>query len=318
MSLDEIIDKEEEYYKQLRKYGKIIAENRNNYSLLSSTMNEIYRFLRNIAPVFYCIEDYLDASELYHSLTTEVKHIESYLDEHFIILSEPNFTYQEKNPQKPKTNNYSDLLDWIVYMARVEYAYTNFWTKRTSIDGLSFENKCVDMSKKIASICSLYGIDCVIKRINPGFEPTARLHNGTDYHDVCIITLNNEYFLVDCTYRQFFMLKWNSLERIGIPFLSNAKPGIFMTLNDNRMSLADKLLKRGWIHLSKDNIKNYFDGFALSYRNGFYYDETNDYSFITNYTSSDYVNFLEGKDSQVKHEGERVLKLQKGMSKYHI
>ena len=114
------------------------------------------------------------------------------------------------------------------------------------------------------------------------------------------------------------MLKWNSLERIGIPFLSSAKPGIFMTLNDNRMFLADKLLKRGWIHLTEDNIKNYFDGFALSYRNGFYYDETDDYSFTTNYTSSDYVNFLEGKDSQVNHEGERVLKLQKEMSKYHI
>lgn len=174
------------------------------------------------------------------------------------------------------------------------------------------------MSKTIAVICAENGIECVIKRINPGFALTAKLHNGINYHDIFIITINNEHFLVDCTYRQFFMLKWNSLERIGIPYLSNAKPGIFMALSNNRLRLADNLLKRGWISLNKDNTKNYFDGFALSYRNGFYYNQTGDYSFTTSYTSLDYANFLEVSDNQVNHEGEKVLRLQTGISKYHL
>lgn len=318
MSIDELFDKEMEYYETLKKYKKIIIGNKNNYSLLVSTMDEIYRFMRTIAPIFFNTEDYLDASEFYHTLIREVKYIESWIpDSHFIIPSEPNFIYTRHLPKKPNTNNHEILLDWLVYMARREYAYTNFWTKKTSIEGLSFEDKCVDMSKRVASICSENDIKCVIKRINPGFLETAKLHNGMDFHDICIVTINDREYIVDCTYRQFFMLKWNSLERIGIPFLFNTKPGTFMKLNYNRLSLADTLLKRGWIPFTKDNIKNYFDGFALSFRNGLYYDLTGDYSFTTNYSGLDYINFLNDTDNQVNHESEDVLKLQKSLSKYH-
>lgn len=317
MTINQILEKEGEYYKALRKYKKIIIENKNNYNLLASTMDEVYKLMRSIAPIFFITEDYLDAREFYYSLVEEVKSIESYIpDSHFIIASEPNFIYQKDKPKKPNLSDSEALLDWIVYMARTEYAYTNFWTKKTSIDNLSFENECVDMSKIIFSICSANDIKCVIKRINPGFLETAILHNGTNFHDICVVTINGMKYLVDCTYRQFFMLRNNSLERIGIPYLFSTKPGIFMTLYDKRLYLAANLLKRGWIPFSKDNIKNFFDGFALSFRNGLYYDETGDYSFTTNYSSENYVNFLNGTDNQVKHEGEEVLQKQLVLSKY--
>lgn len=166
------------------------------------------------------------------------------------------------------------------------------------------------MCKIIDTICKNNNISCTIKRINPGFEDTARLYRGANFHDICIINLEGNYYLVDCTYRQFFMLKGNSLDRIGIPFLANTKPGIFMTLEERRLNLAQLLLSRGWILLTEENIKDYFDGFALSFRNGHYYEETKDYSYTTNYSSNDYINFLEGTDNQVNHEGKRVLSLQ--------
>ncbi|MCX4254952.1 MAG: hypothetical protein OSJ63_06820 [Bacilli bacterium] len=318
MTIDEIIKKEEEYYKKLILYRQFIRDNRNNYLLLVRTIDEIYKFARSIAPEFFNIDDDLGAKEFYHILIKEVEYLESLIsDSHFIITSEPNFIYLEVMPQKPKTNNPEAILDWLVYMARRDYAYTNFWTKKTSIDGLSFENECVDMSKKIASICLENGIKCVIKRINPGFLETARLHDGINFHDICVVTIDNMEYLVDCTYRQFFMLKWNSLERIGIPYLFGAKPGIFMTIFEERMALALNLLKRGWIPFTKNNIKNYFDGFALSFRNGLYYDETGDYSFTTNYNDIDYINFLNGTDSQVNHEGKEVIQKQLKLSQYN-
>lgn len=318
MTINQILEKEQEYYKTLKSYKKIIIANRNNYALLASTMDEVYRFARSIAPIFFDTEDCLDAREVYRSLIGEVKHIERFIpDSHFIIASEPDFIYRSEKPKKPNISDPEALLNWIVYMARTEYAYTNFWTKKTSIDGLSFENECVDMSKIIAGICSENDIKCVIKRINPGFLETAILHNGANFHDICIVTINNMEYLVDCTYRQFFMLRYNSLERIGIPYLFGPKPGTFITLLDGRQALATTLLKRGWIPFTKDNIKHYFDGFALSFRNGLYYDETHDYSFTTNYSNADYINFLNGTDNQVKHEGEEVLKKQLTPSKYH-
>ena len=39
--------------------------------------------------------------------------------------------------------------------------------------------------------------------------------------------------------------------------------------------------------------------------------KTNDYSYETNYTPEDYINFLEKKDNQINHEGREVLGYQK-------
>ena len=61
-----------------------------------------------------------------------------------------------------------------------------------------------------------------------------------------------------------------------------------------------------------DNItgKCYFDGFALSFRNGHFYEQTNDFSYTTFYTLDDYKRFLDGEDNQINHESNYTLKLQ--------
>ena len=48
-----------------------------------------------------------------------------------------------------------------------------------------------------------------------------------------------------------------------------------------------------------------------------YYDETGDYSFTTNYNDIDYINFLNGTDSQVNHEGKEVIQKQLKLSQYN-
>lgn len=316
MELDLIYEKYDKYEEILKKYNQVIMANKNNYNILLRTMDKIYKFLKSVAPIFYETDDCIDLSAFFGTLATMVRNIESHIpDSHFIIASEPDFIYRKNKPSKPHTNNPEIILDWLVYMARERYAYTSFWTKKASIEGLSFQDECVDMCKNIKFICDENNIECIIKRINPGFLDTARLCNGTNYHDICIVTLNGFRFLVDCTYRQFFMLKWNSLERIGVPFLSTTKPGTFMIMNDERLNVANTILKRGWIVLTPENIKNYFDGFAISFRNGLYYKETGDYSYTTNYNAHNYEDFLEGQDNQVNHEGKLVLGRQLKISK---
>ena len=61
--------------------------------------------------------------------------------------------------------------------------------------------------------------------------------------------------------------------------------------------------------MTDENIKNYFDGFSLSFRNGTFYDLTEDYSYETPYSPNDYILFINGYDSQYHHEGEEVLGL---------
>ena len=57
--------------------------------------------------------------------------------------------------------------------------------------------------------------------------------------------------------------------------------------------------------------------FGFLFRNGLYYDETGDYSFTTNYNDIDYINFLNGTDSQVNHEGKEVIQKQLKLSQYN-
>ena len=62
------------------------------------------------------------------------------------------------------------------------------------------------------------------------------------------------------------------------------------------------MLKDGFILLNEEVLKNYLDGFAISYRNGLYYEETNNFSFTTSYTPKQYIDFLKGNDNQLNYE----------------
>lgn len=320
MDFEETYRKYLEYSEKLRIKRYLFKNNLNDYRYLENALNEIYKFLKLCACEFYNPSTGR-IDRFYKIMVEQVKLIERTLvpKNYFIIPSNPIYTFKNNVPLKPKTDDADLILDWLVYMARSSYARQSFWSRSDkNIDNLTFENECEDMSKIILKICQENGIECKIKRINPGFEDTARLYDGIKYHDVCVVTLSKKEYLVDCTYRQFFMLKGNSFDRIGVPYLSNACPGIFMTLNNSRMEVANRVLTRGWIPLKDEYAKNYFDGFALSFRNGIYYEETGDYSYTTNYSALDYANFLNGLDNQVNHEGEKVLRMQTVPTSFNI
>ena len=121
-------------------------------------------------------------------------------------------------------------------------------------------------------------------------------------------------YLVDVSYKQFFAEDYDRFERMGVPLIFPPQPGIYMTMDSLRNQVATIINKYGWIELTDDVLKAYLDGFALSYRNALFY-EDKELRYETNYTAKDYKNFLIHEDSQVLHEGTRVLGYQRELIK---
>ena len=63
--------------------------------------------------------------------------------------------------------------------------------------------------------------------------------------------------MIDCTYRQFFE---ESLSK---------HCGIYMINDETRRSVAEQILRNGWIEATPENIKAYMDGFEMGKRKSF-------------------------------------------------
>lgn len=220
-------------------------------------------------------------------------------------------------------NEYDDILSTeeiilknIIYIVRTKLA--SMYGKGDPSEILKWApmiNLCSTSADLVQQICTENGIKCRTVIIYPGFSRTPPLYDGYDFHAFNIVTMRGYDYIVDLTYRQFFESSSCSLERIGICCLTGTMPGRFMIMNDSRKDTASRLLSDGYVLMADENLKNYFDGFAISYRNATYYEYTRDYSFTTPYTPRDYQRFIDGFDSQYIREGEEVLGFQKKVLK---
>ena len=147
-----------------------------------------------------------------------------------------------------------------------------------NFNDLNLANDCINTTKATKLLCDLMKIPCFQITIYPGYQKEANLLYGGGYHAFNIVKLDDKYYLIDCTYRQFFTTSGNFLERIGIIYTSGCKVGTFAIMNEERKLIASKLLKKGYIELTDDNLKLYLDPFTISYRNGLYYEITDDFA----------------------------------------
>lgn len=260
-----------------------------------SELNELYQFLKDITPEY--IQDG-KISEGYKYFISSLLECESSLRKTFIIESTPNYNPEMLNLTLPVNSDINDKLNWLVYMTRKHL----FSLTSNNIYTEDFANCCKTSCIKINELSKKIGLKSTPLIIYPGFDKRANLYQGSGYHYLNLVTDGVKEAYIDCTYRQFFKSTTNNLNRLGIVELSGCRAGIFMTMNEERLNLAKQILKNGWFWGTDENVKNYFDGFALSFRNGLYYLESNDYSYTTNYTALDYKRFLNGVDSQIKHE----------------
>ena len=274
-----------------------------------SEMNKAFSLTRNSLIAYPDLEEVLTENLIKCNKT---------MSDFYIMAFNPNFkplTHNEilalrKKLQKKYFDNYSFLTDFITFI-RTQISIQD-WSKYATIDF-----KRIRMNRYHTSICQMVketlnelGIDSKIHYIYLGFDKDSGLKGRLLAHPFNLVKLRDTYFILDLSYQDFFLLKDNMINSLGIKGYPNPLPGIYMLQSKSRMSTAGDLLNCGYIELNEKNYKNYFDGFALSFRNGLYYDNR-EISYTTDYSSTDYKMFLSRRDSQVKREGIMVLGTQK-------
>ena len=235
----------------------------------------------------------------------------------YIIQYDPIFLDQDGLPfiKRSYFNTDEEYLDGVVLATRKRmfddsdissdnYILESFY----NMDGF----KSIDVSDKChlySKICNdlfkrsgLSDITSSIKEIKAGFSNGNRVDNYLCYHYYVEACLNEKKYIIDTTYSQFFLLFENVLESLGICHYDLPLPGVYMIQDEYRLKVARTLLERGWIEATDENIKAYFDGFALSFRNGKYYEQVGKCNYKTNYSSLDYESFALKRSSQLDIE----------------
>lgn len=176
---------------------------------------------------------------------------------------------------------------------------------------INLSNDCYKASNYIKNICDKNNIKCSILSIFPGYCEEAMLYDGNGYHFANVLEYNDKEYLVDVTYSQFFYTVRNNLNRLGVMDIGGCEPGVFMLMTKKGKTVATNLITNGFIELNEEVFKTYLDAFTISFRNGLYYENTNDFSYSTNYSVDDYIKFLTGDDNQLNYENKEYLGIQK-------
>ena len=275
-------------------------------------MNDAYAFAKEISPQYF--DEYRLLAN-YKFIKHGILSCEDAMPIDFIMDSTPDFN-REQNAIIPVNGTIEDKLDYIVFMAR---KYLDKEVRKRTRGTVEFEHAdltdyCKCASDRINDLCLKLGLRFRQVLINPGFTEYPALYDGSGYHYINMVIVDDKKYIIDTTYRQFFTTTYNNLNRLGIVEISNCRPGVFMMMTPERKKLAAEILKKGWFEATPTNMMYYFDGFAISYRNGLYYQETNDYSYTTGYSHEDYMNFINGVDNQVNYKREELLGLQRTLT----
>lgn len=273
-------------------------------------LNELYKYVKNIQDE-YLKEGKIDPKFIF--LADKIYKSEDVFYNDFIIESSPKYVPNQFY-SGVCIEDKEERLNWIINRVREKLSLDYPEMGKDSEERLkraSMSDECTKSSKIVNDYCEIYGINSRRLIVYPGFVKKPELYGRYRFHAFNIINIYDKKYIVDLTYRQFFCKDQSSLDRTGIYKLTGTLPGTFMLMNESRKKTALQLLKDGYIEMTDENIKNYFDGFALSFRNGSFYDMTNDYSYTTPYSTNDYIKFINGIDSQYQHEGEEVLGYQK-------
>lgn len=264
-------------------------------------LKDIYTYAKVIAPDFY--DEETGEIKGYMDVVHELYSAEDMLPIYF-ISDIPSFSPSSNLYALASIPNRNTEVEFVLdYL--VEKARTRFYNKfDMPFSKLDLQDSCYGSALYIQAICFLHRIKQKRIKIEPGFKKHSPLYDSRGWHYFNIIIINGRYFLIDCTYSQFFLLKRCLKESIGIMNHPGASAGAFMQ-EGLRKKVSDSLLTRGWIELTPEIFKAYLDGFAVSYRNGIFYQD-NGILYTTPYDAEKYKDFIQHRDSQLAHEGEHL------------
>lgn len=291
-------------------YRRIIGSD--TYAKCVSELENLYVMMKKSSAIYY---NGVEMSFLYDSLKKRVVSCENLLENTSIIDSAPIFSYNNEYFRKTKykdLKNTQERLDYIVWCARrnIVDRFRKFYGEDVFLEDFFLVNECLTVSVYVEILCEKLGIWCKTIKIPPAYTDDIKLYDGDGFHYFNIVKIDGFIYIVDCTYRQFFKLDVNLLERLGVPSMNGCDAGVYMTIGNSRKKTAKDILQNGWVVASPENAKNYLDGFTLSFRNGLYYERNGKVNYDVPYTLNDYKKFFEGKDNQINHESYRCLGVQ--------
>lgn len=302
--------------KKILEYGDLVSKYYYDPDFINDEMNSLYREMKEMAPLFTkkgLIKD--DFAVLVRTLRT----VEDKLPRHFILENEPEYDH-DYNVDKNEILDHSEeeIINYIVHRVRsflLAHYSVNGNLRNVKLCNIDLLGQCSNVSMNVKFVCEALKIPCKIITIVPAFYSGFNVYGKGGNHQFCLVTIGDKEYIADLTYSQFFTMRENNLNRIGIPFLGGCNVGVYMTFDEKSREFAESLMRDGWVEATDENKKLYFDAFAISYRNGLYYENKGEVSYTADYTAEDYMNFLKEEDSQVNHESLEELGCQKRLLK---
>ena len=271
-------------------------------------IEEIYSRCKHDIDILY---QYKFKPKCYDIIIGLISECEGYMRNYRIISTKERI---KKVGELKTTDSPEDILNYIVYCVRNKIMRDYFDEQSISAEPseeifheIDLSNNCKSASEMVLEECKRHNIKCEIIRIDPAFNAKRALFGGSGYHFFNIITIYGKRYLLDLTYSQYFYQYNNNLSRLGIMNLTLCAPGVYMLMNEARKKDAETIIQNGWIEFNDESIKHYFDGFALSVRNGLYYELHRQADYTTNFTTDDYLNFLAGIDDMFLREPQEGL-----------
>ncbi len=297
--------------KQIEKISNNICYNDKSMKAMNS-INTMYRYLKEVSNKFYNKETN-SMNELYGNLLWVSINCKNRIsDELYIIPTKDIYKFQKNFPYENNMNNFEEtkILDYIIHETYDIYQrYRGFYPQ--NFETYDLTNSCYIISKIVQKLCNEHHIKCKTIKIDAGFSSKYQLFDGYGFHYFNIAELNSNQYIVDCTYKQFFLANENMIECLGIPFFTPPLAGCFMMMDEERCKVAKEILKSGYTLITPASLKHYLDGFTLSFRNGLYYEETINATYTTSYTYNQYLEFLYTDASLLDYENIELLGYQK-------
>ncbi len=213
----------DEGFKKLEK-GQI--DKKAYYHVLEEYFNKIYAYVKEN-------ETDIDANTL-----AKIHSLENCLNDFIIPL--------KINLEAPSGDENSDtyLLQTIVYFTRKQLHVKN----KVNINVDSLKKYDEQANKYVKDMCDRLGLLCYSFNVGQVFDIPKN-------HNISLVKVNNKFYLIDCTYQQFFLLGQNFKERylksashivkceIGARIFFRNKKGAITLLEQGFISALDKMFE---------------------------------------------------------------------------
>ena len=282
---EELEKRLDEYIEQIIKASEMDKEMKERDSAIDEAMNNMYHFLQTCPKSFYA----------QMGIQFKVCDAERYLIRDYLPINTKPIYDPKDSPKEPEKlvsgQDCEQMMKSIVHLTREELS------KNHDLETDSLEACCMNTTSEVKRICEEKNVDYIELGVDRD------LSQGP-FHIFNIVDLKTEngehkFYLVDCTYRQFFLRCCSNLERIPVTMNQNrgCSIGRYMMMTKERRKMAEELLTKGYVEATPQNLKTYFDAIIFSGRDGEFYkshglDYKNPKDLIPEYSLTDYAKML--------------------------